>query len=294
MKSMIITADDYGMHAIVNKAIDHGIEAGLITSTNVMTGMPECQEAAKLRTSYPQVSIGLHWTLSAGKPVAPPEKISTLIAKDGEFYPYVAFCARYKKGLIKKSEIRIELLAQYKKFVELCGEPDYWNTHQNVHVDFKRMPLFLDLAKELKILKMRSHQRIDVPSSDKAKLPIKRRVLEPLKRVILNRWMKNAHKVGIASPDGLVFAINAEKDNNDIEYLFNNINWKNATCAELVIHPAQHERCKYFGRITDQRIKEYQIYTSENTLDVIKHANISLVNFSVLDKNTGVERRKNA
>lgn len=36
MKKLIITADDYGMSRGVNDAIDAGIEAGLITATNVM------------------------------------------------------------------------------------------------------------------------------------------------------------------------------------------------------------------------------------------------------------------
>lgn len=96
VKSLIITADNYGMNDSVNKAIEEGIEAGLITSTNVMTGMPECQEAEKLRKRYPQVSIGLHWTLSAGKPVSAPESIPTLINDNGEFYPYATFRERYR------------------------------------------------------------------------------------------------------------------------------------------------------------------------------------------------------
>lgn len=39
MKKLIITADDYGMSPYVNCAINQGIEAGIITSTNVMPGM---------------------------------------------------------------------------------------------------------------------------------------------------------------------------------------------------------------------------------------------------------------
>lgn len=146
------------------------------------------------------------------------------------------------------------------------------------------MQLFIELAKELKMNKMRPLQRIYVPSTDRAKSPIKRRLLEPLKRVILNHWMGNAHKAGIVSPDGVIFPINAVKDKNDIEYLFSNISWKNATCAEHVIHPAQHADCKYFGEITKQRIDEYRLYTNRHTLEVIKSAGINLVSFSKLDR----------
>jgi predicted glycoside hydrolase/deacetylase ChbG (UPF0249 family) len=285
MRSLIITADDYGMHCSVNKAINEGIEAGLITSTNVMTGMPECNDAVKLREKFPQVSIGLHWTLTAGKPVSSPDSITSLVADNGEFHSYTVFRDRYRKGLISDSEIKAELTAQYKKFLDLCGEPDYWNTHQNVHVSFRLMQLFLELAKELKIKKMRSHQRIYVPSSNKAKLPITRRIIEPAKRIVINHWMKNAQKSGIAFPDGLIFPINPEKDREDIEYLINNIKWKNATCAELHIHPALQADCRYFGSITEQRVTEYELYTNRHTLDIIKSANLNLINFSVLNNN---------
>ena len=39
MQKLIVTADDYGMCDVVDKAIDAGIENGIITTTNVMLNM---------------------------------------------------------------------------------------------------------------------------------------------------------------------------------------------------------------------------------------------------------------
>ena len=39
MQKIIITADDYGMCDAVDKAIEAGIENGIITTTNVMLNM---------------------------------------------------------------------------------------------------------------------------------------------------------------------------------------------------------------------------------------------------------------
>ena len=47
MRKLIITADDYGMCQIVNDAIDDCIEAGLVTSTNVLVNMEKPSAAAK-------------------------------------------------------------------------------------------------------------------------------------------------------------------------------------------------------------------------------------------------------
>ena len=167
MPQLIITADDYGMSNGVNRAIDAGFQAGIITSTNVMMNMPLCHEANVLKNRFPDVSVGLHWTLSgAGGPVSPINQVPTLVNEQGNFFPYADFRNRYRKGLIKNKEILIELKNQFTRFHELVGVPDYWNTHQNTHVDFGLYKQFVELAAELHIPAMRSHQRIYVPASD--------------------------------------------------------------------------------------------------------------------------------
>ena len=111
MKRLIITADDYGMSKAVNRAIDEGIEAGLITSTNVMVNMPEYKEALKLKNN-PNVSVGLHWVLACGKPVLSKNEIPTLVAENGEFYPYSQFRKMFRNGKISREDIKKELVAQ--------------------------------------------------------------------------------------------------------------------------------------------------------------------------------------
>ncbi len=281
MKKLIITADDYGMSRAVNDAIDRGIAAGLITSTNVMTNMPLYKEAVKLKEN-PNVSVGLHWVLACGKPVLSRKEIPTLVAENGEFYPYPVFRSRLRKKLLSFDEIKKELVAQYNLYFELMGKPDYWNTHQNTHVDFGIYRLFVDTAAELGINKMRSHQRIYVHGSDNSqKMPFVWRLAEPVKSKILDTWQRNAHKKGIASPDGLIVCLKAS-DASVPEYVFANIKWGNNDVGEFVIHPATECDSPYFGKIIDQRIKEYMLFTSEKTRISIKDAKISLVNFDVV------------
>lgn len=278
MKKLIITADDYGMSIAVNHAIDAGIEAGLITSTNVMPNMPFFEEAIKLK-SYSNISVGIHFTLSCGQPVSKSEEIPTLVSASGAFYPYAEFRERYRKHLINDSDIKTELTAQYNKYVNLLGTPDYWNTHQNVHVDFRIYKLFVLFAHEKNIQKMRSHQRIYVPGSKKEhKRSIVWRILEPIKSRMLNVWQNNAHKIGIGSPDGLICCLN-KNDINNPEYLFTNIQWKKNNLAEYVIHPATDNDSPYFGKIVEQRIREYEMFTSEETKRIIAEAGIELVKY---------------
>lgn len=278
MKKLIVTADDYGMSRAVNDAIDAGIEAGLITTTNVMTNMPFYKEAIKLKAQK-GVSVGIHWVLACGKPVLPANEVPSLVNDKGEFYPYPEFRSRLRKKLISYGDIKKELIAQYNLYYELMGQPDYWNTHQNTHVDFGIYSLCVDIAKELGITKMRSHQRIYVKGSNKSKKrSLKWRIMEPIKSRMLDCWQGNAHKKGIASPNGLIVCLNSD-DVNNLGYVFSNISWKNNQVGEYVIHPATENDSPYFGKIVEQRIKEYKTFTSNETKKYIEDANIKLVCF---------------
>lgn len=280
MKKLIITADDYGMSRAVNDAIDAGIEAGLITSTNVMMNMPFYKEAVKLK-KYSNISVGLHWVLASGKPILSRKEIPTLVAENGEFYSYPEFRSRLRKKKILFEDIKKELVAQYNLYYELMGQPDYWNTHQNTHVDFGIYRLFVDTATELGINKMRSHQRIYVKGSDNShKMPFTWRLAEPIKSKMLDTWQHNAHKKGFASPDGLIVCLNSD-DINKPEYLFKNIDWKNKDVGEYVIHPAIENDSPYFGKIVDQRIREYQQFTSAVQRDIFREYNLELVSYSI-------------
>lgn len=280
VKNLIISADDYGMSPAVNRAIEQTIEAGLVTSTNIMMNMGFCDEAVRLKDSG--ASLGLHWVLSCGKPTLTRKQIPSLVAEDGDFYPYPKFRERYRKGLIRNEDIERELTEQYRQYFELMGAPDYWNSHENVHIDFKIYALFVDIAARLGIKKMRSHQRIHVPgSTNRSDRPTIWRIAEPVKSLMLDCWQNNAHKKGIASPDGMLVLID-RKDSGNPEYIFQHIQWGKRRVAEFVIHPAVACDSPYFGEIVDRRIREYRLFTSDSIKKVLDDAGIQLVNYDVL------------
>lgn len=280
MKKLIITADDYGMSPAVNQAIDEGIAAGLITSTNVMMNMPFCGDAVLLKKK--KISVGLHWVLTCGVPVLPREQIPSLVTQDGCFYSGPEFRARYRRGLIHNEDIQLELTAQYERFAALFGVPDYWNTHQDIHVDFRIHVLFDNTAAGLGMMKMRSHQRVYVPGSCAGSgRSVVWRIAEPVKSCLLDAWQREARRKGIASPEGLVTPLSKE-DRMHPEYLFRHIQWGKKQIAEYVIHPATACDSPYFGQIAEKRIREYQLFTADATKNVLKDCGIELVSYGVL------------
>ena len=289
MKYMMITADDYGMSKAVNQGIEEGILSGFLTTTNLMTNMPFRERAAEFRNLFPNTSLGLHWNLTCGRPLTSAEKVPSLVEPDGSFHPYSVFRALYRKGKISSDEIREELAAQGREFVRITGsQPDYWNTHENVHVDFEIYFLFAEIAADgsqngagKPIMAMRSHQRIYVePKGTDSPLSFKWRLIEPIKANMLNRWQGKLRKQGFAAPDGRLVYLN-RKDQNDIPHVLTHIRWKKDNAvAEMVFHPATAIDSEFFGEMCDNRLTEYRTVTSKENVEAIKKSGIQQVNFS--------------
>jgi predicted glycoside hydrolase/deacetylase ChbG (UPF0249 family) len=133
-RRLIITADDYGMCDAVNDAIEECLVSGAVRATCVMMNMPVYNRAARLRQQFAQASVGIHWTLTQGRPVLPPSQVPTLVGNNGDFQPSSVLRRRWATGRVRLSEIKAELRAQVARFCDIAGKPDFWNTHQNFHV----------------------------------------------------------------------------------------------------------------------------------------------------------------
>lgn len=281
-KKLIITADDYGMCDSVNRAIDACIEAKVVLSTNVMANMEGAEEAAFLKRKFPFVSVGLHYNFTVGKPLSPVDKVKSLVNDDGYFLSFREIREKCGDASYNFEEVALEMKAQYHRYVEICGEPDYWNTHENVHVYPKIYQLFRDISLDLDIRKMRSHQRIFVPSSTgKSDKSLKWTITNPIKQAMLNSWQAVSAKKGVAAPDGLLVRMN-EEDKLNLPYLFTNIQWKQKEIAEIAIHPSIDGNNQYFGEITDLRVKEYECFSRHEVLDIAKNAQIQIVGFEAV------------
>ena len=97
MKKLIVNADDFGLHPLINAGIIKGYREGFITSTSLMPSAPWWQEAVKLAQENPQLGIGVQLTLvGCVAPVLPAGKVSSLLDEQGLFLPdYVAFAKRF-------------------------------------------------------------------------------------------------------------------------------------------------------------------------------------------------------
>ena len=66
---LIINADDFGYSNGVNYGIIDAFKNGILTSTTCLTNMPGFNHAIQLAKENPNLGIGIHLTLTCGKPL---------------------------------------------------------------------------------------------------------------------------------------------------------------------------------------------------------------------------------
>ena len=157
MKQLIVNADDFGLHPLINAGIIKGYQEGFITSTSLMPSAPCWQEAVRLAKENPRLGIGVHLTLVGGVPsVLPKEQVSSLLDDDGLFLPdYVAFAKRYYSGAVKKAELEAELRAQLERALSCGVNITHIDSHQHTHVLPGINSLVLKLSNEYNIIRVR-------------------------------------------------------------------------------------------------------------------------------------------
>lgn len=147
MKQLIVNADDLGRAPGINQGIIHAHRKGIVTSTTVMINYPDAPAGlAAVKADAPHLGVGLHITLTSGRPVSPPEDVPTLVNADGFFYhisqwPTVA-------RLFDADELRAEITAQFERFGNLTGRtPDHLDAHHHAaYLHPAALRALLDLA----------------------------------------------------------------------------------------------------------------------------------------------------
>jgi chitin disaccharide deacetylase len=283
-KQLIITGDDYGLCAAVNDAIEECLAAGAMGATCVMTNMPSCAPAAGLRSKFPLSSIGLHWNLTQGEPLLSAAAVPTLVGADGRFAGSLR--RRWWARQLNFAEMRAELVVQYERFRLLAGKPDFWNTHQNVHVYPGLFQFFVDLGNELNIPAMRSHERITLPLRSSVTRYHLRHPAYWVKGQVIHLWSMKARAKGMLMPDGRLYLPGYEAGQYALTSVLGRVNWREvSTAVELVIHPAKALDAPLFGSLMESRLREYEMFREPCLAGKLERAGVRLVGFDALHKN---------
>ena len=282
-KKLIFTADDYGMCEPVNQAIDECLAAGVVRATCAMANMSAFGPTVDFRERFPESSLGIHWTLTEGQPVLPALKVPSLVRSDGSFYPPSALRKRWLRRQVSTTDVESELQAQYQRFHEAAGEPDFWNSHQNFHVWPGLFQICVALGQRLRIPIMRSHHRYTIPRDGTAISYYLSHPVSWLKSRVISGWASHARSQGMLMPDGLVYMPGYSADQASLEEVVTRLPWDSIKDAvEIIVHPATTPFDPLFHRHAERRVLEYRILKDARLSDCLHSLGVELINFQAL------------
>jgi len=134
-RAAIITADDFGLAAEVNDAVEHAHRQGVLTAASLMVGERHVEQAVAIARRNPALAVGLHLTLTDGAPVLPPERIPALVRPDGRFRDDMARLGlelAVSRGA--RAQLRAEIAAQFAAFAATGLRCDHLNAHKHFHL----------------------------------------------------------------------------------------------------------------------------------------------------------------
>jgi len=161
-KKLIITADDFGASASVNRAVIAGWQNGLLTSASLMVTGEAFHEAADLARKNPGLQVGLHLTLVQGRSAARHQGFPALTHHDGTFPDDPVFAGLrmfFLKALKKQIEGEIE--SQIEKFLGTGIPLTHIDGHLNIHMHPTVFAILCRLMPKYGISTFRlSHERL--------------------------------------------------------------------------------------------------------------------------------------
>lgn len=152
MKSLIVTADDFGIHTAVNEAVTAAATDGILTAASLMVGAPAAEDAVRRARELPQLRVGLHLVLADGFAVLPRTQIPDLVDAQGRFGDGMWLDGvRYFALPGLRRQLEAEIRAQFAAFARTGLVLDHVNAHKHFHLHPTLLKIIMRVGREFGI-----------------------------------------------------------------------------------------------------------------------------------------------
>jgi hopanoid biosynthesis associated protein HpnK len=156
LKFLIITADDFGIHASVNEAVSQANRAGILTAASLMVGAPAADDAIQRAHDLPSLRVGLHLVLADGFAVLPRTKIPDLVDAEGRFGDGMWLDGvRYFALPALRRQLEAEIRAQFEAFERTGLVLDHVNAHKHFHLHPTLLRMIVRIGREFGMTSVR-------------------------------------------------------------------------------------------------------------------------------------------
>lgn len=281
-KQLIVNADDFGRHVFINRAVELGVEKGLIRSATVMVTGAAFEDAIALARRTPALGLGLHFTLVNARPVLPPDQIPSLIdPATNELWPdHGVFVKRFLAGKIRINDVARECQAQLDAFLSTGLVPTHADSHQHMHV----LPGIIDVVIGLCLDHGIPAVRIPaIPVSLLATRPgnLGEQVGRMGLHVLAERARRKAVAAGLRAPEHFGGIVAGEAvDKKALRRIL--LNLKDGT-TEIMLHPGTDNKILIPATAWDHDFEgELEAVTDPDMVDLVQQLGITVGNFTNL------------
>ena len=135
MRTIVITADDFGFSESVNEAVERGFREGVLRSASLMVAAPAAADAIARARRLPGLRVGLHVTVVQGEALLPAADIPHLVDGDGHFPDnLLAAALRWFFHAAARRELALEIAAQFAAFRATGLRLDHVDVHNHMHL----------------------------------------------------------------------------------------------------------------------------------------------------------------
>lgn len=217
LPSIIVNADDFGLHPSINEAIEISHRTGIVTSASLMTLAPALTDAVRRAQQLPALDLGLHFTL-VGLPGLPPT--------------FPAFFQAYFQGQFSAQDIAARLRHQLDTaLVTHRLSLSHIDTHQHLHAFPPIMRVVCSVASEYGI----KFIRVPQDGTAHARLSHRRRLEAAVLRFLCLLSRRSLFRCNLRTTDH--FSGMAVSGHLNAPTLADYFIHANAGSTEIVCHP---------------------------------------------------------
>jgi hopanoid biosynthesis associated protein HpnK len=176
---LIITADDFGLHPSVNRAVERAHREGVLSAASLMVGAPAASDAVARARACGSLAVGLHLVLADGPAVLPARTIPDLVGLEGRFGDRMAregvrfFCLPRVRR-----QLAMEIRAQFDAFAATGLVLDHVNAHKHFHLHPTILGLVMEIGGEYGLRAVRLPREAGLPAWLRPWLALQQRRLE--------------------------------------------------------------------------------------------------------------------
>ena len=135
MRTLIVTADDFGASLEVNEAVEQAHRNGILTAASLMVSGDAAADAVARAKTMPSLGVGLHLVLVEGRPTLPADQVSELVDATGRFCTDMVMSAvNMTFNPRARRQLAAEIEAQFAAFAATGLPLDHVNAHKHFHL----------------------------------------------------------------------------------------------------------------------------------------------------------------